>query len=160
MYKSHANKNPRFADRTKIFGIANNRVNRKVEAQVEASAGPDISRSLLGLMPQHDPSILSSTKTILRAPDDDELIHPLEYSIPSPTKKDRAIGLGSLIDKAEAEFLNKQTELMVKEDYEVLDVDGETVVLKTEKKRKNSPKQKATKAAAELVEEDDGFELI
>jgi hypothetical protein len=159
VYKSHGNKSPRHSEGSRVFRWANTRMNRKVEAQVEASSDPDISRSFLGLIPQHDPST-SSTKTIIRTPDDDETIHPLEYSIPSPTKKGLPIGLGSLIEKAEVEFVNKQTELMVKEDYEVLDADGETVVLKTEKKRKNSPKQKAAKAAPELLEEDDGFELI
>jgi hypothetical protein len=49
---------------------------------------------------------------------------------------------------------------MVKEDYEVLDVEGESVILKTEKKRKASPKQKAAKIETKIVEEDDGFELI
>lgn len=81
----------------------------------------------------------------------------LEYE--SPSRKGRAIGLGGLIEKAEEEFMDKQTELMVKEDYEVLDADGERVVLKNEKKRKASPKQKAAKAE-KLAEEDDGFELI
>jgi hypothetical protein len=48
----------------------------------------------------------------------------------------------------------------VKESYEVLDVEGESVVLTGGKKKKGSPKTKAVKFEAKSVDEDDGFELI
>jgi hypothetical protein len=139
--------------------MGSNRMNRKIEAQVEASADSDISRSMLELLPHDVPNTSFRIQTVIRAPDDDEMVYFTECSSPSPVKKGCAVGLGGLIEKAEEEFLDKQTERIVKEDYEVLDADGERVVLKSEKKRKGSPKQKATKAQTN-VEEDDGFELI
>lgn len=93
---------------------------------------------------------------MIHVPDDEGALH---FSEASPTKKGRATGLGGLVEKAEERFLDEQTERMVKEDYEVLDVEGESVVLKAEKKRKGSPKQHAAKTDTQLAEED-GFELI
>lgn len=111
-------------------------------------------------MPQHASTATSGIHTTVRTPSDDGVLTPFEFVGASPAKKGRTVGLGGLIEKAEELFLDKQTELMVKEDYEVLDADGESVVLKSEKKRKGSPKQKAATAEAKPVEEDDGFELI
>jgi hypothetical protein len=81
-------------------------------------------------------------------------------AVSSPAKKGQAVGLGDLVGKAEEKFLDEQTERMVKEGYEVLDAEGETVTLKTEKRRKGSPKQKATATEPKLAEEVDGFEFI
>jgi hypothetical protein len=141
-------------------GMAANRVSRKLEAQIEVKSNSDISRSLLELMPQHVPNASSSIQTAIFAPGDGGMSYPFEYVEASPAKKGRAVGLGGLIDKAEEKFRDKQTEQMVKEDYEVLNAEGESVVLKSEKKRKGSPKQKAATIETKLVEEDDGFELI
>lgn len=158
-YKTHANRMPRINTHTWKNGCSAHRVWRKLEATVEANSCPEISRSMLELVPHHTPNNSASIKIAIHTPGDEEMPYPLEYSAVSPTKKGQPMGLGSLIEKAEEKFLNKQTELLVNEDYEVLDVEGESVVLKTEKKRKGSPKQKA-KAETKPLEEDDGFELI
>ena len=141
-------------------GMAANRISRKLEAQIEAKSNSDISRSLLELMPHHVPNASSSIQTAVFASNDEGMSYPVEYVEASQNKKGRGVGLGGLVEKAEETFLNKQTEQMVKEDYEVLDTEGESIVLKSEKKRKGSPKQKAAKAETKLVEEDEGFELI
>lgn len=160
--KNHANKTPRDSVTVKLWGNgwAAQRVVRKMEAQIESNSESDISHSLLELLPHHVPNTSPSIQTAVIAPNDDGMSCSSECIEVSPIKRGRAVGLGGLIEKAEEEFLNKQTELMVKEDYEVLDAEGESVVLKNEKKRKGSPKQKAAKAKTKIVEEDDGFELI
>lgn len=67
---------------------------------------------------------------------------------------------------AEKKWDNKQTERMVKVEYEVLDEQGETTILSKSKGKKGSPKTKAVKnmasaiSNADGVEEDDGFMLI
>jgi hypothetical protein len=81
-------------------------------------------------------------------------------SVKSPGEKGRKVDLGGLVEQAEKKFLNQQTERMVKESYEVLDVEGESVVLTGGKKKKGSPKTKAVKFEAKSVDEDDGFELV
>lgn len=129
-------------------------MSRKIDAQVEATSSPDISRSLMDLMPHHVPNT-SSIQTVVYAPDNEGAFTSSEATA---TKKGRATGLGGLVAKAEERFIDEQTERMVKEDYEVLDVEGERIALKAEKKRKASPKQKA-KTDTQLAEED-GFELI
>lgn len=68
--------------------------------------------------------------------------------------------LEGLVERAEQKWVAEQTEKIVRGEYEVLDGQGETTILR---KGKRSPKQKAAKsqrAAAKDVEEDDGFELI
>lgn len=161
-YKTHANKTPRESMTTKTWenGMAANRVSRKLEAQIEAKSNSDISRSLLELVPHHVPNASTGIQTAVFASGDEGVLYPFEYIEASPSKKGRAVGFGGLIEKAEEKFLDKQTEQMVKEDYEVLDTEGESIVLKADKKRKGSPKQKAAKTEMKLVEEDDGFELI
>jgi hypothetical protein len=141
-------------------GRAASRVARKLESQIESSSDPDISHSLLELLPHHIPSTPSNIQTAVFALNDEGMPCSFECIQASPIKRAQAVGLGGLIEKAEEEFLDKQTELMVKEDYEVLDVEGESVVLKGERKHKGSPKQKAANAKTKIVEEDDGFELI
>jgi hypothetical protein len=161
-YKPHANKTPKpTAHAAWAYGPASNRLSRKLDAQMEAnSTFSDISSSLLELIPHHALNSSSSIQTAIRASADEGILYSFETSGASPTKKGRALGLGGLVEKAEEKFLDEQTERMVKEDYEVLDVEGESVILKTEKKRKASPKQKAAKIETKIVEEDDGFELI
>lgn len=114
---------------------------------------------MLEMVPQDVPNISTRIQTVTCTPSNEGILHPFEYSGVNPTKKGLVIGLGSLIEEAEAKFLDKQTELMIKEDYEVIDTEGESVVLKSEKKRKGSPKQKA-KTETKPVEEFEGFELI
>lgn len=60
-----------------------------------------------------------------------------------------ALGLDSLVDAAEKEWLGKETEKIVKKEWEVLDSEGEATKLKS--KSKKSPTQKA----AVVVDEDD-----
>jgi hypothetical protein len=91
---------------------------------------------------------------------DAEILYSFDQVGPSPNTSGRKVGLEGLVDKAEQKWMSDQTEKIVRGEYEVLDVEGETTVLK---KGKRSPKQKAIKnqpAMVKDVEEDDGFELI
>lgn len=163
--KPRANKTPKPSGHTQDGGWSANRIHRKNEALLEAnsakySTSSDISQSLLDLVPRYAQNASPSIHTAIRTFVDEGSLLSAGNVVASPTKKGRAVGLGDLVEKAEEKFLDKQTERMVKEDYDVLDVEGESVTLKTEKKRKGSPKQKAAVIEPEPVVEDDGFELI
>lgn len=75
----------------------------------------------------------------------------------SPGSEGSKVKLGRLVEQAEKKWLSEQTDRIVKGEYEVLDAQGETTVLKG---RKKSPKQKATKTPTKEIEDDEGFELI
>lgn len=159
--KPHANKTPKPTAHTAwSAGHSSGRVVRKLDAQVEASAAAsaDLSRSLLDLLPQNTQHTSSSITTALQAAGDEGVLYSFD-SVKSPGEKGRKVDLGGLVEQAEKKFLSEQTERMIKESYEVLDAEGESVVLTGGKKKKGSPKSKAVKAEPK-VDEDDGFELI
>jgi hypothetical protein len=136
---------------------------RKVDAQLEAQSNSrsDLSRSLLDLLPQHNQKSSSSIQTAIRASGDEGILYSFDSKGKSPGQKGREVDLGGLVEMAEQKFLNEQTERMIKEDYEVLDADGESVVLASGKgKRKGSPKNNAVKTEVKVEDDDDGFELI
>jgi len=156
-HKTHANKNPKpTSHSTYLFGAASGRLDRKVDASVEASdhTTSTLSKSLLELLPQHANNTNSSIQTALRDVNGDA---GAIYSFDNKASPGGSVALDNLVEKAEKKWMSEQTERIVKGEYEVLDKEGETTVLKGKKK---SPKQKAAKNLAQDVEEDDGFELI
>jgi hypothetical protein len=71
----------------------------------------------------------------------------------------RNVDLGGLVELAEKKWASEQTERIVKGEYEVLDNEGEKVVVG--KGKKGSPKQRVPTVVKDAqVVEDDGFELI
>lgn len=63
-----------------------------------------------------------------------------------------------MIEQAEQKWIAEQTEKIIRGEYEVLDERGEKTVLR---KKRGSPKQKATRDSVKVDEdEDDGFELV
>ena len=90
------------------------------------------------------------------------------YSFDSASPS-RAVGLDSLVEQAEARWVEEQTVRIVRGEYEVLDAEGETTVLAgagAKKGKRGSPRQRA--AAGNVasvvadggVVEDEGFELV
>jgi len=156
-HKTHANKNPKpTSHSTYSFGAASGRLDRKVDASIEANdhTASTLSKSLLELLPQHANNTNSSIQTALRDVNGDA---GAIYSFDNKASPGSSVALGNLVEKAEKKWMSEQTERIVKGEYEVLDKEGETTVLKGKKK---SPKQKAAKNLAQDVEEDDGFELV
>jgi hypothetical protein len=154
-HKTHANKNPRStANTSHTFGLAGNRLERKVDAMLESNdpAVSNLSKSLLELLPQHANNTDSAIHTALKA--EAGVLYSFDNKGASPGS---SVALGGLVEQAEKKWLSEQTDRIVKGEYEVLDAQGETTVLKGKKK---SPKQKATQNAVKEIEEDDGFELI
>lgn len=167
MYKSHANKTPKPTPHY-IAGVNNNaaagRMVRKVDALVDADdhTSSRLSKSLLELLPQHANNTSGAIHTAIRN-QDAGILYSYDNAGASPGLQGRAVGLDSLVDMAEKKWVMEQTEKIVQGEYEVLDAEGETTVLKGRKK-KGSPKQRAVKSMSEVgqdvVEEDDGFELV
>lgn len=156
-HKTHANKNPKpTSHATYIFGGASGRLDRKVDASLEVNdhGTSTLSKSLLDLLPQHANNTNASIQTALRDASGDA---GAIYSFDNKASPSGSVALGNLVEKAEKKWMNEQTERIVKGEYEVLDGEGETTVLKG---KKRSPKQKASKILAQDVVEDDGFELI
>jgi hypothetical protein len=126
-----------------------------------------LSKSLLELLPTHVNNTNSAIQTAIRASAaDSDILYSFDNKGPSPGSKGRSVDLGGLVELAEKKWDSKQTERMVKVEYEVLDEQGETTVLSKGKGKKGSPKTKAVKNMASAVtnvngvEEDDGFMLI
>lgn len=85
------------------------------------------------------------------------------YSFDNVKGPGRKVELEGLVEKAEKKWREQGTEAIVKGEYEVLDGEGESVVINNKAKGKRSPKQKSqTVAAVKSAEgdDDDGFELI
>jgi hypothetical protein len=84
------------------------------------------------------------------------------YSFDREASPREELGLGGLVERAERAWEREQTEKIVRGEYEVLDGEGEKVVLG--KGGKRSPKQRAKAGEALVVahtlEDDDGFELV
>ncbi|TVY49406.1 hypothetical protein LOCC1_G001043 [Lachnellula occidentalis] len=159
VHKSHANKNPRptsHASSTYVFGGASGRLDRKVDASLEVNDHTTyaLSKSLFDLLPQHVNNTNTSIQIALRDVGGDA---GAIYSFDNKASPGGSVALGNLVEQAEKKWMSEQTERIVKGEYEVLDGEGETTVLKG---KKRSPKQKATKILAQDVIEDDGFELI
>ncbi|CAL3967987.1 hypothetical protein PZA11_006963 [Diplocarpon coronariae] len=168
--KSHANKNP------KPCGSydGRSRLAHKAEAVLEAKdhTSATLSKSLLDLLPQHSNNTESAIHMALResaGAADAEILYSFDNKGPSPGNQGRKVDLGGLVDRAERRFLSEQTDKIVKGEYEVLDNDGETTVIRRGGKGgKKSPKQAAIKPAppsqpttteTSNLDEDD-FELV
>jgi len=82
--------------------------------------------------------------------------HDRSKSSSSTASVGRAVDLGDLVEQAEKKWESIRTEWIVKDEYEVLDSEGETTVLRVSK---GKGKRRST-AAQDPVEDDDGFELI
>jgi hypothetical protein len=127
-----------------------------------------LSKSLLELLPTHVNNTNSAIQTAIRASSaaDSDILYSFDNKGPSPGSNGRSVDLGGLVELAEKKWDSKQTERMVKVEYEVLDEQGETTVLSKSKGKKGSPRTKAVKNMASAmtnvdgVEEDDGFMLI
>ena len=174
--KSHQNKTPKVATVSINYaqeGVAG-RLTRKVDAMIDAHdhTNSPLSKSLLDLLPQHVNNTNSSIQTALRrdrSSDDAAISGPLysyDTNRASPTSSGREVDLGGLVELAEKKWKSEQTDRVVKEEYEVLDNRGETTVLTggKGKGKRGSPKQRAVKSdpavVQNVVEEDDGFELV
>ena len=155
--KSHANRAPKLSNNaTWDLGRSGGRVAQKSDAHFDSRDGP-LSRSLLELLPQHSNNTNSPIHTAIRS-SDSEILYSFDNKGPSPSDNGIKVVLEGLVEKAEQKWVAEQTEKIVRGEYEVLDGQGETTVLR---KGKRSPKQKAAKQIAIVeAEEDDGFELI
>jgi hypothetical protein len=122
-----------------------------------------LSKSLLELLPQHANNTNSPIQTMIRtssSASEADFLYSFDNKGPSPGDKGRKVDLGGLVELAEKKWVSEQTERIVKGEYEVLDNEGQKVVVGKGKK-KGSPKQRVSTVVqdAEVVE-DDGFELI
>ena len=166
--KSNANKAPKqYGGSWKGMELNRGNVARKIHATIdvnEHNAAP-LSKSLLGILPQHVNNTDSAIRTAIRdsaSAVDGDILYSFDNKGPSPGSTGRNIDLGGLVDLAEKKWANDQIEKIVNGEYEVLDDQGEITVLK---KGKRSPKQKAAKVTPAIPKtfgkaEDDGFELI
>ncbi|PBP23984.1 hypothetical protein BUE80_DR005181 [Diplocarpon rosae] len=168
--KSHANKN----QRPHGSYDGRSRPAHKAEAVLEANdhTSATLSKSLLELLPQYSNNTESAIHIALResaVATEAGILYSFDNKGPSPGDKGRKVDLGGLVDRAERKFLSEQTDKIVKGEYEVLDHDGETTVIRRGGKGgKKSPKQAAIKPAPRSqftttetsnLDEDD-FELV
>jgi len=158
--KVHANKTPRFTISLDYdqLNVASRHA-RKADPLLDTydHAPPQLSNSLLEVLPPH--TTAASRENFGDA--------GVLYSFDKDTSpQGREVHLGGLVEIAEKKWASKQTDRIVKSEYEVLDHEGEITVLASRKGKgkKGSPKQRAVDTAPAMVQtaddEDDGFELI
>lgn len=161
--KTHANRTPKPFSNTSSgsgayhSGTIQGRLDRKADAYLESHTSTrsesSLSESLLSILPQHTNNTSPSINTL-----DADILYSFDNKGPSPTAKGTKVELGSLIEQAEQKWIAEQTEKIIRGEYEVLDERGEKTVLR---KKRGSPKQKATRDSVKVDEdEDDGFELV
>lgn len=101
-----------------------------------------LTRSLLDLLPTHannTPSIVLRASASVPCIDDAGVL----YSFDAPTTPGKRVELGGLVELAEKQWVEAQTEKMVKDDYEVLDSEGAVVQMGRGKKAKGPKKARA-----------------
>jgi hypothetical protein len=121
------------------------RIARKQDALKESSSGTSLSQSLTDLLPL--------TPAGSTASNDSGVL----YSYDSPTTPDKVVGLNSLVEKAEMEWQNRETDKIVRDEYAVLDGSGEVKVMTKGKGKKGSPRQRPQVV---VRDEDDDWETI
>lgn len=114
------------------------RTSRKTDALVQAAEG-SLSKSLLELLPEGKDGGSGADGVV--------------YSFDAESSPKLAVGLDKLIEGAEERYRSKETDKLVRMEYEILDVAGETVKI-----GKRSPKTKAVQKGGAL--EDDDYELV
>ncbi|RDW77194.1 hypothetical protein BP6252_05247 [Coleophoma cylindrospora] len=160
-FKSHQNKTAKTTSINVSYAqeSVSGRLHRKVDAIVDARehTGSPLSKSLFDLLPTHK----NTTEGAVTVVKDEWAVPGVLYSYDnngaSPNGNGRSVDLGCLVEQAEKKWKNEQTEKIVRGEYEVLDLEGETTVL-PKAKGKKSPKQKVQ--VVKDVVDDDGFELI
>jgi len=126
---------------------------------LEVASPATLSRSLIDLIPA---STASNNRSKARTPAV-AIGGSYYFEAPSPPRK-VTVGLDSLVERAEKEFRSRETDKMVREEYEILDDAGETTVLAMKhngKKGKKSPKVLPKVALPILViDDEDDWERI
>lgn len=79
------------------------------------------------------------------------------YSFDAPSTPSKVVGLNSLVEKAEMEWQNRETDKIVRDEYEILDESGEVKVAAKSKGKKGSPRQRAKLL---VVQDEDDWETI
>ncbi|RDW64062.1 hypothetical protein BP5796_10564 [Coleophoma crateriformis] len=161
-FKSHQNKTPKTTSINVSYAqdAVSGRLHRKVDAIVDARehTGSPLSKSLFDLLPTHK----NTTESAVNVVKDEWAVPGVLYSYDnngaSPNSNGRSVDLGCLVEQAEKKWKNEQTEKIVRGEYEVLDLEGESTVL-PKAKGKKSPKQKV-QVVKDVVDDEDGFELI
>jgi len=142
-FKCHANltKNPKAWSKK---GLATGRAFRQQDAKYDASTlSPTLSKSLFEDLPSGNSSQNARTPPVDSG---------ITYSFDAKSSPRNAVGLDSLVEKAEREFLTRETEKLVNKEYEVLDHEGEPIL---KKGKKGSHLQ-----AAVVLDEEDGWERV
>jgi hypothetical protein len=119
------------------------RLTRKEDNLNEVRSATPLSRSLSDLIP--------SSPGASRKPAPDAGIL---YSFDASSTPREAVGLDSLVEKAEKEFASRETDRIVRHEYEILDESGEVQVVSKGKGKKGSPRQRAKVLASNEDEED------
>jgi hypothetical protein len=122
------------------------RIARKKDALKEVSSGSSLSRSVTDLLPS--PSTSTRTSSI-----DSGVL----YSFDAPSTPRKVVGLNSLVEKAEKEWQSRETDKIVRDEYEILDESGETKIMTKGKGKKGSPR---LRAQVVVVEDEDDWETI
>jgi hypothetical protein len=137
--KSHANVT---RSGNQMGGAAYGRVSRKQDAMAESRAGESdtMSKSLLDLI--SDGSLTSNV-----ASDEGVL-----YSFDAKSSPREQVGLDLLVKRAEESFKNKETDKLVRNEYEMLDESGEIV------SKRKSPKNRPLPAL--VLDDDEEYEMI
>jgi hypothetical protein len=134
---------------SKSWDVSNavaHRISRKQDHNAEITSESTLSRSLTDLLPA---SPLRSRNGSL-----DTTIY---YNYDAPSAPRKAVGLDQLVERAEREFVSRETDKIVRDEYEILDESGEVKTF-TKKGKKGSPRQRAEIVVRE--EEEDDWEQI
>lgn len=151
--KSHRNVTKIDSD-AYLMGAATGRIHRKLGALEEISfTNPSLSQSLMDILPV-------SARAGRDAPVDAGVI----YSFDAKTSPHNGIALDGLVEKAERDFLSKEVEKMVRDEYEYLDVSGDSIIVGTgssgSKKAKRQERKMKEQKPQLLVEEEDDWERV
>jgi len=129
---------------------ANLRLTRKSDALRDAKSedSKSLSRSLADLLP--------STATAVPIEKNKATEGDILYSFDKKNSPSDSVNLGGLIAAAEKKFQEKQTDKLVRKEYEVLDVNGE----KETRKSKRAAVGATKSVAVVTLDDDEDYELV
>jgi hypothetical protein len=127
---------------------------KKTQTIQDITSSPaNVTKSLIDLLPSNGKG------NTARSPSIDSGIM---YSFDQATSPRNAVGLDGLVEKAEQEWKSRETDNILKKEYEVVNEAGETTVLAQGKKGKRSPRQKPARgpAVSTIIDDEDDWERI
>lgn len=140
----------------------NRRIARKNDAIHESTTPSELAQSLMDMLPTNrtlsQPKIISVPPSAFYESKGDE---GASYSFETSMISDNKLGLESLIDEAEKQFITGETERIVREEWQTIDEQGQIQRPKSKKGKKTRVAKDIERKQGVAIEADeDGWEVL